>query len=106
MYMHDEEKGISYVITADAHRVIVETTKISSSDQGAKKLTEIEEFDPVGLTFKLTEPRELERGDEFLIYGPCALPWLIHHNIIDNCTVPMDLGTFSGERAALDKNIY
>ena len=27
VYMHDEEKGISYVITGDAHRIIVETTK-------------------------------------------------------------------------------
>ncbi len=48
VYMHNEEKGISYVITADAHRVIVETTKIYSSDGGASKLTEIEEFDLKG----------------------------------------------------------
>ena len=68
--------------------------------------SEILEFDPIGLTFTLVEPRDMKNGDEFLIYGPCALPWLIHHNIIDNCTAPMDLGTFSGERAALDKNIY
>jgi hypothetical protein len=68
--------------------------------------SEILEFDPIGLTFTLVEPRDMKSGDEFLLYGSGALPWLIHHNIIDNCTVPMDLGTFSGERAVLDKNIY
>ncbi len=52
------------------------------------------------------EPRDVKIGDEFLIYGHKALPWLIHHNIIDNCTVPMYLDTFGGERAVLDKNIY
>lgn len=29
------------------------------------------------------EPRDVKIGDEFLIYGHKALPWLIHHNIID-----------------------
>jgi len=68
--------------------------------------SEILEFDPIGLSFTLVEPRDMKSGDKFLIYGPNELPWLVHHNIIDNCTAPMDLGTFSGERAVLDKNIY
>lgn len=44
VYMHDEDKGISYVITGDAHRVILKTTKTYSSDGGLEKVTEIEEL--------------------------------------------------------------
>ena len=67
--------------------------------------SEILDFDPTELHFTLTEPRELREGDEFMIYGPSALPWSIHHNIIDNCTTPLDLDTEAGRRAVTDGNI-
>ena len=44
VYMHDENKNVSYVITSDAHRVIVKTTKSYSTDLGAVPVTETEEF--------------------------------------------------------------
>ena len=68
--------------------------------------SEIADFDPVGLTFKIKEARALKSGDEFMLCSNGALPWLIHHNIIDNCKTPMELDTFSGARAVLDGNIY
>ena len=66
----------------------------------------IEDFDPYELVFTLNEPREMREGDEFYIYGPDEAVWSIHHNIIDNCTVPLSLDTYSGKRAALDGNVY
>lgn len=66
----------------------------------------IEDFDPYKLVFTLKEPREMKEGDEFYIYGPNALPWSIHHNMIDNCKVPVSIDTFSGKRAVFEKNIY
>ena len=66
----------------------------------------IEEFDPLKLTFTLKEPRQMQRGDRFYIYGPGALPWSIHHNIIDNCAQAFSLDTYGGKRAILDGNIF
>lgn len=66
----------------------------------------IEDFDPLSLVFTLTAPREMRTGDVFCIYGPNALPWSIHHNIIDNCNMPLSLETDSGKRAILNGNIF
>ncbi|MBE6777981.1 MAG: hypothetical protein E7541_01170 [Ruminococcaceae bacterium] len=67
--------------------------------------SEILDFDPEALTFTLKEPRAMQVGDEFILYGPKALPWSVHHNVIDSCTVPMDMDTYAGRRAQLDGNI-
>ena len=67
--------------------------------------SEIAEFDPEKLSFTLTEPRELHEGDRFMIYGKKALPWQIHHNLIDSCATPLKLDTKAGERAAVEGNI-
>ncbi len=68
--------------------------------------SEISDFDPIGLTFTLKDAREMKRGDAFYIYGPTARPWLIHHNIVDNCTVSTELDSFAGKRAMLSGNIF
>lgn len=44
VYMHDESKNVSYVITSDAHRIIVKTTKTYSTNRGTVPVTETEEF--------------------------------------------------------------
>ena len=67
--------------------------------------SEILDFDPVGLSFTLKEPRKMQTGDKFYIYGPNTTPWLIHHNVIENCAESMSLDTYSGKRAVLDANI-
>ena len=66
----------------------------------------IEDFDPLKLTFTLSDPREMHTGDRFCIYGPKALPWSIHHNMIDNCAKAFSLETHTGKRAVLDGNIF
>jgi len=65
----------------------------------------IADFDPETFVFRLEAPANLQPGDGFYIYSPSALPWSIHHNIIDNTKVPMMLDTCSGKRARLDGNI-
>ena len=65
----------------------------------------IEDFDPYKLCFKLKEPREMKEGDEFYIYSDNTLPWSVHHNIIDNCTIPLSLDSYGGKRALLDGNV-
>ena len=67
--------------------------------------SEIREFDPVTTVFRLTTARKMITGDEFYIYSPRALPWSIHHNIIDNCKAPVMLDTWSGNRAYVESNI-
>ena len=67
--------------------------------------SEIDDFDPIELTFTLKEPRKMVTGDEFYIYSSNALPWSIHHNIIDNCKKAFSLDTYGGKRAVLDGNI-
>lgn len=67
--------------------------------------SEIEYFDTSTLQFTLKENRKINSGDKFYIYNPKALPWSIHHNIIDNCDVPLYLETYSGRRALVDNNI-
>ena len=66
---------------------------------------EIEYFDTATLQFTLKENRKISSGDKFRIYNPKALPWSIHHNITDNCDVPLSLETYSGKRALADNNI-
>jgi len=68
--------------------------------------SEISDFDPVALTFTLKEARKMHDGDEFQVYSPVALPWSIHHNIIDNCEKVFSLDTYGGKKAVLDANIY
>lgn len=68
--------------------------------------SEIADFDPEKLTFELKDSRKMATGDEFYIYGPTALPWLIHHNIIDNCGEALSLDTYAGKRARLDGNVF
>ncbi len=67
--------------------------------------SEIEDFDPEALSFTLKEPRAMHPGDEFTLYGPKALPWSIHHNVIDGCGVAMDMDTYAGRRAMVESNI-
>lgn len=67
--------------------------------------SEIEYFDTDTLQFTLKENRKINSADKFRIYNPHALPWNIHHNIIDNCGVSMSLDTYSGKRAKTDNNI-
>jgi len=67
--------------------------------------SEIQEFDTDTLQFTLKENRVMKSGDRFYIYNPNALPWSIHHNLIDRCTQPMRFDTYSGKRAALDGNL-
>ncbi|MBR5307410.1 MAG: hypothetical protein IKU43_01450 [Clostridia bacterium] len=66
---------------------------------------EILGFDTETMEFTLGERVNMQVGDKFYIYNPKALPWSIHHNIIDNCANPISLETYSGKRAALDNNI-
>lgn len=71
-----------------------------------KTESEIADFDPIELHFTLKQPRKgLKKGDRFRIYGPHALPWLIHHNILDECTTPMLLDTYGGNRAVKESNL-
>ena len=67
--------------------------------------SEILDFDPVGLTFTLKEPRKMTPGDKFYIYGPKALPWSIHHNVIENCENAIEIDSCVENRAVLDGNI-
>ena len=68
-------------------------------------VSEIAEFEPYALTFTLKEPRKMQSGDEFYIYSPKALPWSIHHNIIENCEKTIEIDSFVETRAVLDGNI-
>ncbi len=67
--------------------------------------SEILDFDPIELHFTLKEPRKMTPGDKFYIYGPNALPWSIHHNIIENCENAILIDSFVENRAILDGNI-
>jgi len=67
--------------------------------------SEIGQFDWQTTEFSLTEPRALTEGDRFMIYHPTALPWSIHHNIVDNCESALQLDSFSGKRAQTDGNL-
>jgi len=68
-------------------------------------VSEIEEFDAYTLAFTLKEPRKMEVGDKFCIYGPKATPWSIHHNIIENCEKTIEIDSECDNRANLDGNI-
>ncbi len=67
--------------------------------------SEIEIFDWQTTEFKLTSPRKMTVGEKFIIYNPKAVPWSIHHNIIDNCTKALVLDTNTGKRAFSKDNI-
>lgn len=68
--------------------------------------SEIEKFDWESTEFTLKEPRTICSGDTFRIYNPKALPWSIHHNLVDNCNAGIDIDdSFSGKRALLDNNL-
>ena len=68
-------------------------------------VSEIVEFDPYGLGFTIKEPRKMSFGDKFYIYGPKALPWSIHHNVIENCEQAIEIDSCVENRAILDGNI-
>lgn len=67
--------------------------------------SEISSFDPVALTFTLSEPKEMQSGDEFYIYTPRALPLFIHHNIISNCGEAMSIESFAKGSSVIESNI-
>ena len=67
--------------------------------------SELLDFDPVGLSFTLKEPRKMKTGDKFYIYGPNTTPWSIHHNVVENCAENIKLDSYTGVRAHLDGNI-
>lgn len=76
VYMHDESKNESYVITSDAHRVIVKTTKTYSMDLGAVPVTETEEFNLSNINDKQTYASLLNSiiGKST---GKCASPMVV-----------------------------
>lgn len=66
--------------------------------------SELLDFDPLSLVFTLKEPKKLSTGDAFYLYNPTGLRWMIHHNMLDNCSTPLLLDTYSGKRAMLESN--
>ncbi len=77
--------------------------KLIWQNDGAE--SEILDFDPYKLTFTLKEPRKMQTGDKFYMYGPNTIPVSVHHNIVENCETAIYNDTYAGRRAALDGNI-
>jgi len=64
----------------------------------------IADFDPETRAFTLAEPRKMQNGDSFCLYCPENIRWAVHHNIIDNCTLPLSIETYAARSAAVDNN--
>ena len=67
--------------------------------------SEIEDFDPVKMTFTIKQKREMHPGDRFILYFDNP-KWCVHHNMIDNCRIPESLDSFNGKKVKFDNIIY